>query len=602
MKTTVPMSNGGKRVRAFSLCLFIFIFCLFTSAIWSRKLYQHIDWLLQSSFPAFFHWNASFSKNTKSAFYQRILDEDRRREFSKDFSKSPNCTRLLRHLGSEDDLYDCPNCRYFTYCHRLGFLLDNCIANEISQNNFISHSSVMTNSVSNVDKDLIDGSNLLVISFDPIGSNRHIFTKKLLSNFVSSLQKTKINEPVLHTPAVSCQSFVSAINLESKKSRVLIYGPKTFGIHEVLSQDRSNMYILWAKHPFQQIKDTYEFLYNNWNYIQNAFPKKVDEKSRNYTAYFTDIEKFMKSSNGSLEQFLFSVSNISVAFLDNQIIRSLLYSMPVFPSNSFNSSYTDNEHLQSRSATSSPSAGVNNQNSVKEERRWREKEVKLEKVGIENNDLNFFQSHEQSITLREPPVITQMHYTRAIFNIRKYVAYVGVNEQFEESTQMLCYLLNLSHDCFGGSGLLLPHTDTRVSTYTNRQVDRSPLATPPTEDFSSSHSSSSTAVSPDAAFASASSSSTTPSPLPGAGPSPGTKAGKLRSSRPTPPRSSQSSKEPMKERSVDTSLSASVIDILEKRNFWDLKLYSHLRELSHYQLQIPLANHFLPNTSERNTS
>ena len=539
--------GGGKKKWMLNFCLFIFILCLFTSAIWSKKLSQFFDWILQSSFPALFQWNSSFSKNSKSAFYQRIHDEDRRRELNSD-RKSPNCTRLLRHLGSEDDLYDCPNCRYFTYCHRLGVLLDNCLANEISQNNFISRSSMMTNTVSGLDNQSIEGSNLLFISFDPIGSNRHIFTKKLLSNFVSSLQKTERKEPVLHTPAVSCQSFVSAVNLESKKSRVLIYGPKTFGIHEVLSQDRSNMYVLWAKHPFQQVKDTYEFLYHNWNYILNAFPKKLDDRSRNFTAYFTSIEKFIKSSNGSLEHFLFSVRNVSVAFLDNQMIRSLLYSMPVFPSYV---NFSQQLNFPPNSSSPTPFVYPNSRGGVKGKGPG-------EKEGIENNDLNFFQSHEQSITLREPPLITQVHYARAVSNVRKYIAYVGVNEQFEESTELLCHLLNLSQDCFGGPtmGAMGTHRNSRSPT---------PVAA--------------AAGAPVSATANASYPSVFPDP---------------------------SSPEWMKAVAEKTSLSASVIDILQQRNFWDLKLYAHLSELSHYQLQTPLANHFFHTTStsasERNTN
>ena len=368
-------------------------------------------------------WNSYLfgSSPSKSPFYERVT--------SGSVNHNPKqCATLLKHLGASKIPKTEPSGNSSPYCQRLQLLLDNCLTNQRTTRNFISQSDFANSSLrSSVD---LKSSNLLFITYDSLemlgDPTRDHFTTKLLSYFIANLQRNLNFSKVVHTPSFSCQSSISAVNLEAESEKAVIYGPATFGTHRVLSTKNNNLYILWAKHPFVQSYEHFLQLRNNFYLASSKNSRSAS--SETLADFHRDFQNLFIRSDVSFHDFLIYTQNMSLPIMDNPLVRSML----------------------------GCGAGLNSseQEQGREGKRLLTDEQKAAGDALSLTDHDFLEAHKMKSIygseLTHNFRVSQNHFDDAVKNIETYVAFVGLShQQFSFTTDLFCQRLNLSRNCFG---------------------------------------------------------------------------------------------------------------------------------------------------------
>ncbi|XP_075239512.1 uncharacterized protein LOC142335065 [Convolutriloba macropyga] len=288
------------------------------------------------------NWRRSLGNSeARSNFYERV---------SRAETDPKKCSKLLRQLGSETDSEKLSFYGNTNYCKRLEFLLDNCVSSDQSHRNLFNQSDLFSAALSQSKQP--QSANLLFITFDGLditqANFKETFTSKLLSYFTSAVQKQNLfNKTISHTPAYSCQALISAINLETDQSKLVVYGPKSFGIHRVLSTKRPNFYVFWLKHPFiivyQNYLDMYRALSLGINEFGDGRSNKSSEKvdaigsdseqggfsppagvGSNNSPVGDALKMSIITSRGSFNDFLLLIKRDQVCTFNNPNVRSMI--------------------------------------------------------------------------------------------------------------------------------------------------------------------------------------------------------------------------------------------------------------------------------------
>ena len=390
------------------------------------------------------NWKKLFlEEKNKSQFYSRI---------SKSGTNPERCTKLLRQLGNENDNFIDEPFMYgkkHQFCDRLDFLLDSCLTSNQSESNYINQSNLFLSDRSRI-QNYTNNANLLFLTFegrDILDSHfKESFTAKLLSYFMSAFQriKSKNSQIVAHTPAYSCQSLISAINLDFNQSNLVVYGPRTFGSHRVLSPAKPNLYILWIKHPFISFYESYLYFYKAISESKvvkrseyNSSKPNLPQQNLEVNFEFPFEEPFLLS-RGNFDEFLQLIRTEDFIFLANPIVKALTNWK--FGCNSSQSgSGVETAAAKDDGSNKITSAGLN-----------------LKEVTFQRASKSAAQSspREQIIHPENQclPADKAALFDVASRNTENYVAYFGSSDNKElhhKSSQLLCAILNLHSNCFG---------------------------------------------------------------------------------------------------------------------------------------------------------